>query len=300
MPNWLLLILTSLASGLVGSIITTYGPGARERRRARADAREAIRKADRLAADPPNVSLPSFTAALDDLETAAMIARLSRALTELHREACELYWTLAIEKWRLAAKQRPPGSLLSEIGYKGPRELECWQVAHQAADLLAFATWHPYVSIPYRMYRTRHLIRVLRSIRTTQSFTAKPPVKGQSEADNAHPGVQCSVKTISSLSGMLADRLHLHKSRPERVPGCPRVTVKVRGRPPDRARGGHTLVMVQLGVRRGCASLMCAPCLRRSDGPRVTGRISRFTWSSPPACPRAGRSFGPSGLPGRR
>jgi hypothetical protein len=154
MPNWLVLVLTSLASGLVGSIITTYGPGARERRRARADAREAIREADRLAADPPNVSSPSFTAALDDLETAAMIARLSRALTEFHREACELYWTLAIEKWRLAAEQRPPGSPLSGSEYKGPRELECWQVAHQAADLLAFATWHPYVSIPYRMYRT--------------------------------------------------------------------------------------------------------------------------------------------------
>jgi hypothetical protein len=48
-----------------------------------------------------------------------------------------------------------------------------------------------------------------------------------------------AAQLTSSLSGMLADRLHLHKSRPARVLGCPRVTVKVRGKPPDRARSGH-------------------------------------------------------------
>lgn len=46
-------------------------------------------------------------------------------------------------------------------------------------------------------------------------------------------------RKTSSLSGMLPHRLHLRKSRSERVPSCPRVTVRVRGRPPDRARGGH-------------------------------------------------------------
>ena len=44
----------------------------------------------------------------------------------------------------------------------------------------------------------------------------------------------------ASLSGMLADRLHLHKSRPERIPGCLRVTVTVPDRPSHRARGGHS------------------------------------------------------------
>jgi hypothetical protein len=39
---------------------------------------------------------------------------------------------------------------------------------------------------------------------------------------------------------MLADRLHLHKSRPERIPGCLRVTVTVPDRPSHRARGGHS------------------------------------------------------------
>jgi hypothetical protein len=57
------------------------------------------------------------------------------------------------------------------------------------------------------------------------------------EIDNAAAGN--AGDPTSSLSGMLADRLHLHQSRSERVPGCPRVIVRARGRPPDRARGGH-------------------------------------------------------------
>jgi hypothetical protein len=175
MPDWLILVLTSLLSGLAGSIITTYGSGARERRKARADAREAIRDTDRLAADPPNVPFQTFLTSLDSLETAAMIARLSRALIRVHRDACERYWALALEKWHIAAGQMSPGSPLSGINYKGPRELECWQVAHQAADLLAFATWHPWASAPYRVYRTRQLTRMLKSIAITETQLGSHP-----------------------------------------------------------------------------------------------------------------------------
>jgi hypothetical protein len=182
MPNWLIVIITSLLSGLAGSIITTYGQGARERRKARADTREAIRNADRLAADPPNVPFQTFTAALDSLETAAVIARLPRALIRVHRDACERYWVLAQEQWHVAVGQLSPGSPLSGINYKGPRELECWQVAHQAADLLASATWHPWIGAPYRTYRARQLCRTLRSIPITESPAVKPdaePMKGK-------------------------------------------------------------------------------------------------------------------------
>jgi hypothetical protein len=51
----------------------------------------------------------------------------------------------------------------------------------------------------------------------------------------------------ASLSGMLADRLHLHRSRSEWVLGCPRVTVRIPDRPPHRARGGHDPVSCRHG-----------------------------------------------------
>ena len=43
-----------------------------------------------------------------------------------------------------------------------------------------------------------------------------------------------------SLSGIIADQLHVHRSRLEVLPGYPQATVRVRGVPPDRARSGHT------------------------------------------------------------
>jgi len=52
----------------------------------------------------------------------------------------------------------------------------------------------------------------------------------------------------SPESGSLADQLHVHRSRSEGLPGCPRVTVRVRGRPPDRAREGYAVLKVRLSL----------------------------------------------------
>jgi hypothetical protein len=53
------------------------------------------------------------------------------------------------------------------------------------------------------------------------------------------------------LIGMLAGRFHLHESRSEHIPGCPRVTVKARKLPPARARGGHVSRYRRRGPARG-------------------------------------------------
>jgi hypothetical protein len=86
MPSWVTLIFTTLGAGAVGSIITTYGSQTRERRAARAQARDCLRRAVNLARTL-NPLHADITAALDELDTSAMIAGLPRGLVDLHREA---------------------------------------------------------------------------------------------------------------------------------------------------------------------------------------------------------------------
>lgn len=198
MTAWATLAFTTLGGGVVGSIVTTYASQSRERRRARADAREAIRKADRLATDPPRTVHNDFIAALDNLETAAMLAGLPRALTELHREACERHWEFAINHWRFTHTQSP-GVLPCEEGTgndpQGTEALTCRRTAHQAASLLVAATWHPWVSAPYRWYQTRRLTRVLR---TAMPRSAELNGNGQSSFPNREIDTIRATKTVAN------------------------------------------------------------------------------------------------------
>ena len=50
----------------------------------------------------------------------------------------------------------------------------------------------------------------------------------------------------SSVSGLFQDQRQVLQPRSAGLWACPRVTVTVFGRPPDRARGGHELLMVRL------------------------------------------------------
>lgn len=162
MTDWVTLAFTTLGAGAVGSIITAYAPQVRERRRARAHAREAIRKADYLAANPPRTPQNEFIAALDNLETAAMLAGLSRTLVELHRDASERYWAASIKHWRLTNPPLSPGVPREEgLGddYMGIQAHTYRSIVHQASRLLASATWHPIAGAPHRWYQTRRLAR---------------------------------------------------------------------------------------------------------------------------------------------
>jgi hypothetical protein len=85
MTDWPPIILTAIGSGAVGSIITTYGTQTRERRQARAQAREAIRQVQNSAYPVPTQE--QLTATLDNLETSAMLAGLPKNLIAINREA---------------------------------------------------------------------------------------------------------------------------------------------------------------------------------------------------------------------
>lgn len=83
-PAWLLVI-TGLGSGFLGSVITTYGTQTRERRQARATARDALRHAEgihdrsvRYVGGKIEPSFQQLTDALNEFETAAMLAGLPR------------------------------------------------------------------------------------------------------------------------------------------------------------------------------------------------------------------------------
>lgn len=146
-PDWLLVV-TGLGGGVAGAVVTTYGTQTKERRQTRAQARNAIRIAENLAYRTP--AHLEITAALARLETSAMLAGLSRGLTELHREARMRHWVLtgpahADDPERLTKKETVTSG----------------RVAHQSAELLVRATWHPWVTAPYRWYRTRRLVRLL-------------------------------------------------------------------------------------------------------------------------------------------
>jgi len=83
--GWLPLVLTTLGAGAIGAVISTYGTQTRERRHARAAAREALRDVENLTPSPD--TRERVAAALDAFDTSAMLAGLPRQVTALHREA---------------------------------------------------------------------------------------------------------------------------------------------------------------------------------------------------------------------
>jgi hypothetical protein len=121
----------------------------RERREARAQAREAIRRVEYIARTlrPPH---PAITGALDNLETRALIARLPRTLVMLYWDARMRHWA----KWATT----PPDD---DAPLRDPEAITCGRVGSQAADLLVAATWHPWRGAPWRWYRTRRLKHLL-------------------------------------------------------------------------------------------------------------------------------------------
>jgi hypothetical protein len=102
----------------------------------------------------------------------------------------------------------------------------CWVWSYRRQSL-------PRIMLAIRQDAPHATLYVLRRPDMARRFLAEV---GR-EIDNAAAGN--AGDPTSSLSGKLTDWLHLHQSRPEHVPGCPRVTVDVRGRPSVRARDGH-------------------------------------------------------------
>jgi hypothetical protein len=99
---------------------------------------------------------------MDELEISAMIARLPRTLIDLHRVA----------RVRLWAARRAAGSTEDPI-LTDPAAIASVRVGTEAGQLLSAATWHPWLSAPYRWYRTRPLIKVFASAMPMNSASIK-------------------------------------------------------------------------------------------------------------------------------
>jgi hypothetical protein len=151
-PDWLLIV-TGLGAGVVGSVITTYGTQTRERRQARAQSREAIRQVQNLIVSPPTYE--QLTAALDNLETSAMLAGLPKNLTGLNREA------LYILRELTAPDAQPPPDDVETANVISDAAFAADHIAAETVQLLTDATWHPVLSAPRQWYRTRQLSRLM-------------------------------------------------------------------------------------------------------------------------------------------
>ena len=161
MTDWVLLVLTTLGAGAAGAIITTYGAQASDRRAARAKARECLSEAENLSRGG-DISHEQITAAMDNLEISAMIARLPRKLVDLHRVA----------RVRLWAARRAAGSAENPIVTDSGAIITV-RVGTEAGQLLSAAMWHPWLSAPYRWYRTRRLIKLFAAGLPTHSSSLK-------------------------------------------------------------------------------------------------------------------------------
>lgn len=154
MTDWAPIILTALGSGALGSIITTYGTQTRERRQARTQARDAIRRVENLTFPVP--TREQLATALDDLETSAMLARLPKKLTSLNREALYTRRDSMASVAELGPPDAPgPATYDSGIAFASQH------IAGETLRLLVDATWHPILGAPYRWWRTRQLYRVM-------------------------------------------------------------------------------------------------------------------------------------------
>ncbi len=154
MTDWAPIILTALGSGALGSIITTYGTQTRERRQARAPAREAIRQVQNLTFPVPTHE--QLTAALDNLETSVMLARLPKRLTGLNREALYIRRDVMASVAEADSPDNPESAnSRSDMAFASDH------IAGETLQLLIDATWHPALGVPYRWWRTRQLARVM-------------------------------------------------------------------------------------------------------------------------------------------
>ena len=145
----------------MGSVITTYGAQASDRRGARARARESLTTAENLSKGG-DVSHQQITAAMDDLEIRAMIAGLPRTLIDLHRVARVRLW---------AARQATPTG--EDPILTDPAAIASVRVGVEAGQLLSAAMWHPLLTAPYRWHRTRRLSKVLAAGMPAHSASGK-------------------------------------------------------------------------------------------------------------------------------
>jgi hypothetical protein len=159
--GWAPLLLTTLGGGVLGSVVATYGAQARDRRQARAQAREAMRRAEKVAMTGTGEELD---AALEDLETSAMLARLPKNLIDLYSEArryaAHFSRTIDIGDINKTKPEEIAEETKRQMVDEAKRQMARMtsaNIAGEAARLFASATWHPWYGAPRRWHRVRRL-----------------------------------------------------------------------------------------------------------------------------------------------
>jgi|SRR6185437_13989957 len=103
---------------------------------------------------PPVPTFEQLAAALDNLETTAMLAGLSQKLVTLHSDA------LFTMRDGLASVNNPPPDDPEVSSARSEMMFAADHIAGQTTKLLVDATWHPILGAPYRWWRTRQLSRL--------------------------------------------------------------------------------------------------------------------------------------------
>jgi hypothetical protein len=148
--NWLLVIVPALVSGVLGSIVTTYGTQARERRAARTEVRTKLQLAEQLARHADSAEdREQLVVALDHLEGAALTAALPHYLIRFYREMRLLVYET--------------GGIAAPGGTYDPRSARVISIrlANSTAALVVRAIWHPWLSGLTRRWRMRRLRQIL-------------------------------------------------------------------------------------------------------------------------------------------
>ena len=163
--DWPSLLLTTLGGGVIGSVVTLFGSQTRERRQARAEARKAITRAEKVALHGPE---EEFEPALEDLETTAMLAAFPRFLTDLYRKGREdhLYYAHQQKEAERMSKNNKSDEKSIQPSEWLARSTSAGRIATEAARLFVNATWHPWAGALHRWYRARKLRQVLNGLRS--------------------------------------------------------------------------------------------------------------------------------------
>lgn len=150
MFNWVMLVLTSLGAGVIGSAITTYGSQARERRDARKEALGRLADADR-AAGQASGDRAAILDAGRAVGTAALLAAVPMYIVDTYLLAYDAARDDQL-KWA------PP-----RITPRDPDSVGI-HLYREATELLTKVLWHPLLTLPVRRYRSSRIRRFLVAI----------------------------------------------------------------------------------------------------------------------------------------
>jgi hypothetical protein len=160
--GWLTLVITTLGAGAAGAVITTYGAQSRDRRAARAEVRAQLLRAEKAARNP-DAPIDELYAAIGNLNRAAFVAATPRRIIELYAHA-----TVTARLVSLAVQRRGPDAGHYDIASAA---------AYAAGDLLVNVLWHPWLMLPVRGLRARHIRQFLDTAMTERdrrAFQAPP------------------------------------------------------------------------------------------------------------------------------